>query len=59
MAEDPWLEVLANMWALPIDATPLQRMLAWRPMTGDGWRFRAQQLKKLQAPPHDPPLSST
>jgi hypothetical protein len=48
MTEDPWLEILQAMWVLEPSATPLERLLAWRPTTGDGWRFRAQQLAKLR-----------
>jgi hypothetical protein len=62
MAEDPRLETLEIMWALPFDATPLQRLLAWRPMTGDGWRFRAKKLRELgvhHSASYDAPPSST
>ena len=29
---------LERAWALPSDATPLQRLLAYAPKTGAGWR---------------------
>jgi hypothetical protein len=48
MIEDPWLEILQAMWTLPRDAAPLERLLAWRPTTGDGWRFRAKKLQELR-----------
>jgi hypothetical protein len=48
MADHPWLAILKGMWALSPDATALERMLAWRPTTGDGWRFRAKKLMELR-----------
>jgi len=50
-----YLEILLAMWALPRDATALERLLVWRPTTGDGWRFRAEKLRELGHP--SPPSS--
>jgi hypothetical protein len=42
------------MWALEPSATPMERLLAWRPTTGDGWRFRAQQIARLRREKEEP-----
>jgi hypothetical protein len=64
MAEDELLAILENMWALRPDATPLQRLLAWRPLTGEGWRHRAREIDRLRREQRsledrDTPASST
>jgi hypothetical protein len=52
---DAWgLEILQAMWALEPSATPMERLLAWRPTTGDGWRFRAQQIARLRREKEEP-----
>ena len=55
MSEHPWLTILRAMWNLSPDATPLQRLLVWRPTTGDGWRFRAMKLRELGVHHASPP----
>jgi hypothetical protein len=44
MADDDGLE---RAWALPSDATPLQRLLAFRPKSGPGWRHHNALIAKL------------
>jgi hypothetical protein len=34
------LEDLERAWALPSDATPLERLLAYQPLTGAGQRHK-------------------
>ena len=54
MDEDPSLKILEAIRTLPPDATALQRLLAWRPTTGDGWRFRMKQIQKLRREQEEP-----
>jgi hypothetical protein len=46
MADDDELE---RAWALPPDATHLQRLLAFRPKTGPGWGQWHYLVRKLCA----------
>ena len=38
---------LERAWALPSEATPLERLLAFRPKSGPGWRHRNFLIHKL------------
>src|SRR5687768_15116943 len=60
----PDLERLERAWALPCDASPLQRALAYRPQCGAAWQYRNRvvailcreqglPLPWLAAPPSD------
>jgi hypothetical protein len=42
-------EELDRAWTLPSDATPLQRLLAFRPKTGSGWQHWRHLVRKLCA----------
>jgi hypothetical protein len=38
---------LERAWGLPSDATPLQRLLAFRPKTGPGWQHWHYLVRRL------------